>query len=238
MCRVHGMKWAELTQFDTSKTPKSERFFKETFDKISDEKRDRILDAAITEFAKRGFNAANINVIAKNAGISIGSMYNYFSSKEDLYLTLIDYGYQLLESVISRIDLSEGTIFDKFEKLVRAAIDYSRRYPEINQIYLDISTEGLSHLSDKLSRKMESISAIYYRSLIDQAKKENLVSNDIDSHIASFCIDNIIMMVQFSYASQYFKERMRIFAGDASLENDDTIVAGTMSFIKKALSSN
>ncbi|HPA73317.1 MAG TPA: TetR/AcrR family transcriptional regulator [Spirochaetota bacterium] len=189
------MKWAELTQFDTSKTPKSERFFKETFDKISDEKRDRILDAAITEFAKRGFNAANINVIAKNAGISIGSMYNYFSSKEDLYLTLIDYGYQLLESVISRIDLSEGTIFDKFEKLVRAAIDYSRRYPEINQIYLDISTEGLSHLSDKLSRKMESISAIYYRSLIDQAKKENLVSNDIDSHIASFCIDNIIMMV-------------------------------------------
>jgi len=46
------------------------------------------------------------------------------------------------------------------------------------------------------------------------------------------------MMVQFSYASQYFKERMRIFAGDASLENDDTIVAGTMSFIKKALSSN
>jgi AcrR family transcriptional regulator len=229
------MKWAELTQFDTSKTPKSERFFKETFDKISDEKRDRILDAAITEFSKRGFNAANINVIAKNAEISIGSMYNYFASKEDLYLTLIDYGYQLLESVISRIDLTEGNIFDKFEKLLRAAQEYARRYPEINQIYLDISTEGLSHLSDKLSRKMETISAIYYRSLIDQAKKEGLAADDTDTHVAAFCIDNIIMMLQFSYASQYYKERMRIFAGDISVKNDDVIIEGIMKFIRKAL---
>jgi len=230
------MKWAELTQFDTSKTPKNERFYKDTFDKISDEKRDRILDAAITEFSKKGFNAANINVIAKNADISIGSMYNYFASKEDLYLTLIDYGYQLLESVISRIDLSEGNIFDKFEKLLRAAQEYSRNYPEINQIYLDISTEGLSHLSEKLSRKMESISAIYYRNLIDQAKQEGLASADTDSYIASFCIDNIIMMLQFSYASQYYKERMRIFAGAKCDDDDNALIEGIMKFIRKALS--
>ncbi len=230
------MKWAALTQFDTNKTPKHERFYKDAFDKISSQKRDRILSAAITEFSKKGFNAANINVIAKNADISIGSMYNYFASKEDLYLTLIDYGYQLLESVISRIDLSKGNIFDKLEKLLRAAQEYSRNYPEINQIYLDISTEGLAHLSDKLSLKMESISAIYYRSLIGKAKEEGLASPDIDPHIASFCIDNIIMMLQFSYASQYYRERMRIFAGEKTVEDDDAIIDGIMKFIRKALS--
>ena len=229
------MKWGDLTRFDSSKTQEGERFYKETFDKISEEKRERILTAAIKEFSSKGFNAANINLIAKNAGISIGSIYNYFASKEDLYLTLIDYGYQILESVISRIDLSEGDIFDKFEKLLRAAQEYSRKYPEINQIYLDISTEGLSHLSEKLSRKMESISAQYYRGLIVEARNAGIVNSDIDEYTAAFCIDNIIMMLQFSYTSKYYRERMKIFTGDYSLSNDDKIIEGMMTFIRRAL---
>jgi AcrR family transcriptional regulator len=230
------MKWTDLTQFDSTKTPESGRFYKEMFDKISPEKKQRILNAAIAEFAKKGFNAANINHIAKNADISIGSMYNYFSSKEDLYLTLIDYGYQLLESVISRIDLSEGSIFDKLEKLLRAAQEYSRMYPEITHIYIDISTEGLSHLSERLSRKMETISALYYQSLIDAAKRDGLVLSDVDAKIASFCIDNIIMMVQFSYASKYYAERLKIFTGITELdENQEDLIAGIMQFLRRAL---
>ncbi|HOM88904.1 MAG TPA: TetR/AcrR family transcriptional regulator, partial [Spirochaetota bacterium] len=51
---------------------------KETFERISPEKRDRIITIATKEFAKNGFKGANINIIAKKAGISIGSMYNYF----------------------------------------------------------------------------------------------------------------------------------------------------------------
>ncbi len=233
------MKWTELAEYDSAKTPQNGRFFKETFEKISAEKKERILNAAIAEFARKGFNAANINHIAKEAGISIGSMYNYFASKEDLYLTLIDYGYQLLESVIARIDLSQGTVFDKFEKLLRAAQEYSRKYPEITHIYIDISTEGLSHLSEKLSRKMESISALYYQHLIDSAKKEGLILSDIDSKIASFCIDNIIMMVQFSYASQYYAERLKIFTGcDPDVENSEALIKGIMNFIRRALGCN
>lgn len=230
------MKWTELAEYDSAKTPQNDRFFKETFDKISSEKKERILNAAISEFAKKGFNAANINNIAKNAGVSIGSMYNYFASKEDLYLTLIDYGYQLLESVIARIDLSEGTIFDKFEKLLRAAQEYSRKYPEIIHIYIDISTEGLSHLSEKLSRKMESISALYYQSIIDAAKKDGIVLCNTDTKIASFCIDNIIMMVQFAYASKYYAERLKIFTGiDPSEENSEALIEGIMNFIRRAI---
>lgn len=230
------MKWNALAQFDSAKTPENGRFYKEMFDKIAPEKKERILNAAIEEFSSKGFNAANINHIAKNAGVSIGSMYNYFSSKEDLYLTLIDYGYQLLESVISQIDLSEGTIYDKLEKLLRAARDYSVKYPEIIHVYIDISSEGLSHLSEKLSRKMESISALYYRSIIESAKKDGLVLSDIDTNIASFCIDNILMMVQFSYASKYYAERLKIFTGiEASDDNSDTIIDGIMKFFRRAL---
>ncbi len=104
----------------------SEKHYKETFEKISEDKRKKIFDQAIAEFSSKGFTAANINDIAKNADISIGSMYNYFASKEDLFLTVLYYGYTLLEGALRNVAQVEGDIFDKLEKMIRVAQEYSR----------------------------------------------------------------------------------------------------------------
>ena len=93
---------------DTQPTFFLEKHYKDAFEKIAGEKQKRIMDAAIAEFSAKGFIAANINIIAKKAGISIGSMYNYFASKESLFLTICDHGYGVLESVISSVDLEHG----------------------------------------------------------------------------------------------------------------------------------
>ena len=210
--------------------------YKEAFEKIPEDKRENIRTVAAAEFARHGFKAANINVIAKKAGISIGSMYNYFNSKEDLFLTVIDYGYQVLEKVISEIDLEKGDVFDKIERLLRAAQKYSKEYPELNQIYLDITSEGLSHLSVMLSRKMETISAQFYRALLAESKKSGMVDPQIEEYVTSYCLDNLILLLQYSYTTDYFRERMKIFAGENALEDDEKIIRGMMYFIRKALS--
>ncbi len=214
----------------------TQKLYKETFDKISDDKRSRILEAATTEFADKGFSAANINIIAKNAGISIGSMYNYFASKEDLFLTVFDEGYKLLETALIEVSNVEGDIFAKLEALIRTAQKTSRKYQKLTQIYLDSTSEGLTHLSRRLSRQFETITAHYYHEILNQAKAEGYISGDLDEKVTSFCIDNLIVLLQFSYASEYFTERMKIFAGEDILENDDKIVKGIMRFIRGALS--
>lgn len=208
---------------------------KKTFEKIPEEKRETIIRAATAEFSRNGFKAANINVIARKAGISIGSMYTYFESKEDLFLTVVDHGYQVLESVLADVDLEAGDIFDKFERLFRAAQQYSRQNTELIQIYLDITSEGLSHLSLMLSRKMESISARFYHGLIIESQRSGLVDKDLDPFVTAFCLDNLILLLQYSYTTDYFKERMRIFAGDDALENDAKIIRGMMRFVRGAL---
>lgn len=50
---------------------------------------DDILDGALIEFRKRGFSSARIEDIAKHAGLSKGSVYLYFSSKEEMLKALI-----------------------------------------------------------------------------------------------------------------------------------------------------
>jgi TetR/AcrR family transcriptional regulator len=213
----------------------SERHFKEAFGRISSDKQKKIFEAAVAEFAGKGFSEANINVIAKNAGISIGSMYNYFESKEKLFLAVVDYGYKELENALATVDLGKGDIFDKFEMLIRIAQQFSKQHPELNQIYLDLASQGLFHLSQKLSRQVESITAFFYRTLMDEAKKQGLIADDIDEYVTSFCLDNLLLLLQFSYSSEYYRERMKIFAGADALENDEKIVRGMMRFIRGAL---
>ncbi|MCU0600542.1 MAG: TetR/AcrR family transcriptional regulator [Desulfobacterales bacterium] len=220
----------------SSATSHSEKHCKDAFEKISPEKQKKIMEAAVAEFAGKGFSEANINVIAKNAGISIGSMYNYFESKENLFLTVVDYGYKELESALATVDLGKGDIFDKFEMLIRIAQKFSKQHPELNQIYLDLASQGLFHLSQKLSRQVESITAFFYRSLMDEAKRQGLIADDLDEYVTSFCLDNLLLLLQFSYSSEYYKERMKIFAGADALENDEKIVRGIMRFVRGALS--
>jgi AcrR family transcriptional regulator len=52
--------------------------------------RGRLLQAATTEFARKGYAGANINRISQAAGFAKGTIYNYFSSKRALMLALID----------------------------------------------------------------------------------------------------------------------------------------------------
>jgi len=53
------------------------------------ESKKRILDAAMRVFSEYGYAKANMRIIAKEAGISIGGLYLYFKNKEALYLILM-----------------------------------------------------------------------------------------------------------------------------------------------------
>jgi TetR/AcrR family transcriptional repressor of mexJK operon len=57
--------------------------------KLSESKRQQIIDGARDVFMAKGFAAASMEQIAKAAGVSKGTLYNYFENKEMLYVALI-----------------------------------------------------------------------------------------------------------------------------------------------------
>ncbi len=52
--------------------------------------KEKILRVALQLFVEKGFHSTSVNTIAKTAQVSKGLIYNYFTSKEELLLTLID----------------------------------------------------------------------------------------------------------------------------------------------------
>jgi AcrR family transcriptional regulator len=51
-------------------------------------RREQILEAAVKVFARRGFGNATVAEIAEEAGVAAGTIYNYFESKEELFMSI------------------------------------------------------------------------------------------------------------------------------------------------------
>jgi len=94
----------------------------------------------------------------------------------------------------------------------------------------------MAAMSKKLSLKMETVSAKFYKEALTSARSDGVIDSDISIETASFCIDNILLLLQFSYSTEYFKERMKIFAGKNSQKHDEKIRKEIIYLLKKALS--
>lgn len=210
-------------------------FHKPTFDNISQEKRAKILTVSIEEFATKGFENANINTIAKRAQVSVGSLYKYFDTKVDLFLTSVNYGANFLESVLDPLVASDEDVMKKLEKLIRAAISFSRKYSVMIKLYNECTTEVNAEIGKEVARKLEIITANAYKTAIIQGQVAGEIRTDIDPGMAAFMVDNLLINVQFSYACDYYSERYKIYAGNDIFEKDEFAIENVLRFIKAAL---
>lgn len=212
--------------------------YNETFTRISEEKRNKILQTATNEFAEHGFESANINTIAKKSGISIGAMYSYFNSKENLFITIIQYAVETLKSVLDEIMLSDHDLLFKLEKIIQAIQLNSRENVQLTKLYGQLTAENRSDLISQIVSDMESVSADIYTKFLEQAQNEKIIRDDINVNLFAFFLDNLFITLQFSYSCEYYKKRMKIFVGEDIFENDDLVAEQLLEFIKSAFLFN
>ncbi|PHR91641.1 MAG: hypothetical protein COA69_10630 [Robiginitomaculum sp.] len=70
--------------------------------------KEKILEAALHLFAQNGFHTTSVNEIAVRAGVSKGLLYNYFDSKEEVLVTIIEQASEQMFE-IARTLMSHGT---------------------------------------------------------------------------------------------------------------------------------
>lgn len=208
---------------------------KPTFNNISEEKRNKILSVAINEFACNGFENANINTIAKKAQVSVGSLYKYFDTKTDLFLTSVNYGIQNLEAVMEEVIVSDVPIMEKFERLIRIAIESSRKDNILIKLYNVVTSQTNSAVAKTVATQMESLTCEAYKRVIADGQVQGEIRKDIDPGMAAYLVDNILMNIRFTYACDYYKERFKIYSGEDIFEKDEVVIANILRFVKAAL---
>lgn len=211
---------------------------KELFTRISDEKRNRILQAAIDAFAAYGYENANTNKIADKAGISVGSLFQYFDSKEDLFCTTVTYGTAEIKVILEEIMTGDEDILVKVEKLIRTIQKYSREHGNIIRLYNEMATQSNSRMMKEAVQEVEGVTATLYSSLIKKAQQDMEARADCDPSMFAFLLDNLFMMLQYSYACDYYRERFKLYVSDDIFDRDDFVVEQTLKFIKAAFNKN
>jgi AcrR family transcriptional regulator len=211
---------------------------KELFTRISEEKRNRILQAAIDAFAAYGYENANTNKIADKAGISVGSLFQYFDSKEDLFCTTVTYGTASLKATLEVIMTGDEDILNKIEKLIRTIQRHSREHGNMIRLYNEMATQSNSRIMKEAVGEVEGLTANLYSSLIMKAQKEMEARTDCDPSMFAFLLDNLFMMLQYSYACDYYRERFKLYVSEDIFEKDDFVVEQTLKFIKAAFNKN
>ena len=212
-----------------------QKHHKPTFDNIAPEKRRRILDAATVEFSQHGFENANMTVIAKKAQVSVGSLYKYFESKQDLFLTVVQHSIRSMTELLDRLAVSQEDILVKVERIIREIQRTSKESAVLLRLYNGMTAEINPRFASQFAYEMESLTARIYRVAIEEGKKAGDIREDIDAPFAAWLLDNIFMSLQFSYACDYYIERFRIYAGSDITERDDFVVEQCLKFVKSAL---
>lgn len=139
------------------------------FFELNHDKRCKIIDTTISEFSNYGYENSSTNRIVKVSGISKGSLFKYFPSKEDLY-------FYVLDSVTSElVENIEKNIHSLSPELFQRVIDYSAleftwyiQNPEKSKLVVSAFTNNQTEIYQKTIKRygVKELN-IYYKLLED-----------------------------------------------------------------------
>ena len=73
------------------------------FRNLSPEKQEKVFQAAVSEFASKGYRNASMNSLVKTAGISKGSIFQYFRSKRNLFDAVLEIAVQQVKRHLKQV---------------------------------------------------------------------------------------------------------------------------------------
>ena len=138
------------------------------------EKRQAILDTALKLFVEQGFHATPTARIAKEAGVATGTLFHYFSTKEELINTLYLETKDILIREIARNVSEQTTIKSKLKQIFFNAIHWARNYPQQQLFYFQFShSPFISQITKELGE--QRLQFIY--DIIEEGKTTDILKN-------------------------------------------------------------
>lgn len=175
-----------------------------TFNNLPQEKREKIVAAAVGEFAGQGYSRASINTIVKRAGISKGSLYQYFHNKEALFFYIFDRFTRLVKKTVKGTGGREtGDFFNRLRKVLLAGIEFVDLNPDYFQIYLKVLFEQNVPQRERLLAQVRLFSREYFGPLCKAGQQAGEIRQDIPLEVVIFILDATLDRFLQSYAQSY-----------------------------------
>jgi AcrR family transcriptional regulator len=143
--------------------------------------RERLLAAARTVFAGRGFHGASVEEIAAEAGYSTGALYSNFGGKEDLFLALMEHEMDLYSQEIAASVEDLASIAERARGGARHWMEIVEREPEMLMLFFEFwayaarqTAEGRSDVRERVAANFARARQVLTRLIADGAREFEL----------------------------------------------------------------
>src|SRR5262249_48927628 len=116
-------------------------------------RKEEILACATGVFAERGYPGTDMQAIADSAGVAKGTLYLYFTSKEELFLAAADLGFTRMREAVQEVADLEPDPLRRIRVAVRAYLRHFRDHPEQVELMLQERAEFRSRKSTYFLRR-------------------------------------------------------------------------------------
>lgn len=143
-------------------------------------------------FFTKGFKDTNVSDISKKAGIGVGTFYNYYSSKEELFIEIyIRENEQLKKSIMESLDLNQDPI-SMVKEIVEQNITAIHSNPILKEWYNPDFFRKLEKIYHEESRMNNDSLPSIYEELLKKWKMKGKIRDDIDDELLLAFFNSLI----------------------------------------------
>ena len=161
-------------------------------------KKDAILEAALKVFARRGYHSARTQEIALEAGVAEGTLYNYFSSREEIFLCLFDDRWEKFTERVRRHVTTLSDPSDKLKAIFSSAMRLFLRNKPLAQLFLMETAPGSHYLDSRVALRLADFLDLI-EEIIEEGKRVGKYHPDLDSRVARMVIYGSVQGILFSW---------------------------------------
>ncbi|MBV6623442.1 MAG: TetR/AcrR family transcriptional regulator [Rivularia sp. (in: Bacteria)] len=164
-----------------------------TFFNLPENKRKKLTEVAIAEFATYDYTNASISRIVAEAKIAKGSFYQYFQDKKDLYLHLVELASQERINFLRSTNPPEPQtgFFRYLRWLLGTSAQFDLTHPTLSRIVNGAAYSDLPFRDEAVKRTQE-ISLEYVKELVNQGIAQGDINSEISPDLAAFVVSTLL----------------------------------------------
>lgn len=188
-------------------------------------RRQQIVNGALKLFKEKGFHRATTREIAKAAGFSIGTLYEYIRTKEDVLYLVCDNIYDQVMNRVSRISTTSGTIDELKKAIEQYFLLIDSMVDEFTIMYQETKTLSKDAQQYVLNKEFEMV-ALFEKMLKTLVQSGTIHLNDQEIYLAA----NHIVVQGQSWAFRKWALHKRFTIRDYTIAQTKMCLSGIMHY--------
>jgi AcrR family transcriptional regulator len=161
----------------------------QTFWSLPSKKRAKLQEIALEEFANNDFSVASVSRVVAKAGIAKGSLYQYFTDKEELFLYLVELAQQTLFASMQEDPLAnaDADFYEVLRWQMSATVRAATRYPLHSKLLRRAYTATLP-FRERVMDLAQAASKDHFHFLVHRGMAQGDIDPTLDPEVVAFVI--------------------------------------------------